>query len=260
MKALSIRGSSSRVLVAPGIILAVLLAAPALVVLALLARFALVPVLVIAVVTGVVLHLTSRRFRAWFQCVTENEISYRGLRLATDVEVAPVHTWVRGEGDSMLVGTDDLAPTVLGPVATVELPQAGQRFRAGEPLVRLRRGSRTVVLRAPLGGTVMSRNLTLYQRPELVNEDPFGAGWLVRLSKERREEVAGWLCHGARAGLCFRSEVDRLVTALRRRHQPVPGPANGSPLSSQAYRDIDEFTWRELSEGFFAGQTAAVAP
>lgn len=253
MKTVSFLSTSSNILIAMGILLATLLLVPVLVVFALLARFLLVPLLVAALVTGIVLSLASRRFRAWFQSVTEREVSYRGLRLATDVDVAPGHTWVRGENASMLVGTDDLAPTLLGPAASIELPQAGQRFRAGEPFVRLRRGSRTVVLRAPVSGTVTSRNLALYQQPELVNEDPFGAGWLVRLSKESRGERPSWLYHGASAGLHFRSEVDRLIRTLRRGYKPAPTNGNGKLLGAQVYRDIDEVTWFELSEDFFAG-------
>lgn len=251
MKTFSTTRQYPEVLMAVAAALAVAVALPVIVVLAFLARMVLLLILVVALLIVAALSLFSPRFRNWIRSLPEDEVTYRGLKLLKDVELAPVHTWIRRDAESVLVGTDDLAPTLLGPVASIELPRIGERFRRGEPFVRLRRGARVIALRAPLSGTVLERNDSLFERPELVNEEPFRGAWLVRLSNDAPREERVWLRHGGRAGAWFKGEVDRVIACLNGQVKPTANPA-----ADQLYRYIDELQWGKLNDAFFAGQAA----
>jgi glycine cleavage system H protein len=232
-------------------LLLVFIALPILAVLMFFARFVVLAAAIGALAVGFVLCASSARCRNWLFDLENKEVAYKGLRLAKDVALAPFHAWVRRGRDGAVVGCDDVAPTVLGPVSSVELPPLGQWFRRGEPIVWLRRGSRRVALRAPVSGVVVARNEALHWRPELVNDEPYADGWLVRLHSESAAADRGWLRERNRARDWFRSEVDRLVGLLTDEQAPVRAVADGGPLVRQVYREIDEPTWQRLSAGFF---------
>lgn len=233
----------------------VLAALPVLAVILFFARFVVLGAAIAALATGLVLCLCSARFRDWVLNLDAKQVCYKGLRLATDVAVAPVHSWVRGERDAVVVGSDDIAPTVLGPVSTVELPELGRWVRRGEPMVHLRRGARSVALRAPVSGVVVSRNEALHWRPELVNDEPYTDGWLVRLRSDRARDEQSWLRDRGKARGWFRAEVDRLVGVLAAPSGLAHAVADGGQLVGQLHNQIDDETWRKLSGVFFDGRS-----
>lgn len=240
-----------------------LLVMPLLIAAAFVSRFVLLFVVLSALVVVGAAAPLSPRFRAWLSELGDPETHYKGLRLATDVAVSPVHAWVRGDGDGVEVGTDDLAPTVLGPVSMVELPTVGRWFQRGEPIAHLRRGDRSVPVRAPVSGVVTGRNEALRLRPELVNDAPYSDGWIARLRGDGHSDDRSWLQRGRRARAWFRNEIDRLVPALLGQEGMTRVAADGGQLVGQVYRQIDDATWQRICAGFFACRTdtgAAGAP
>lgn len=92
------------------------------------------------------------------------------------------HEWVRREADgTVVVGITDHAQQALGELVYVELPEAGRSFRPGDGMAVVESTKAASDVYAPLAGAVLEANATLNDRPELVNTDPYGAGWLVRL-------------------------------------------------------------------------------
>ncbi|MBK8974872.1 MAG: glycine cleavage system protein H [Planctomycetes bacterium] len=229
----------------------VCIALPALAALVFFARFVVLAVAVPAIFAGLLLSMFSPRFRTWLVSGEPAELCYKGLRLASDVAVAAGHAWARPNRDEVVVGTDDLAPTVLGPVSSVELPEVGRWFQRGEPIARLRRGSRMVVLRAPVSGVVVSRNDALHWRPQLVNDVPYADGWLVRLRSEVSRAERAFLRHGRRARDWFCTEVDRLVGLLGSGHAMSHAVADGGALVGHLHDQIDEPTWQQLCSDLF---------
>lgn len=228
-----------------------LLALPLLTAAAFVGRFVLLAAALVAVVVGGVAAASSPRFRAWLGELGAPETSYKGLRLATDVALSPVHAWVRGDGDGVEVGVDDVAPTVLGPVSMVELPAVGRWFQRGEPIAHLRRGDRSVPIRAPISGVVTSRNEALHLRPELVNDAPYSDGWIARLRSDGRGEDRSWLQRGRQARAWFRNEIDRLVPVLLGPEDATRVAADGGQLVGQVHREINDAAWQRLCAGFF---------
>lgn len=91
------------------------------------------------------------------------------------------HEWVLLEGDTATVGITDYAQDMLKDVVYVELPEIGRQARVGESLVVLESVKAVSDLYAPVDGEVVEINEALQDRPELLNEDPFGDAWVVKI-------------------------------------------------------------------------------
>lgn len=98
-----------------------------------------------------------------------------GLRYTDD------HEWVRVEGDEGVVGITGYAAEELGDVVFVELPSVGRALEAAESFGVVESVKAVSPLYAPLAGEIVAVNEELTSRPELVNEDPYGDGWMLRL-------------------------------------------------------------------------------
>jgi glycine cleavage system H protein len=193
----------------------------------------------------------SPAFREWFKTAGEWQINLKGLRLATDIAVYPTHSWARIGSDNVAVGADDLVQAALGPVEAVDLPPLGSHVEQGARLFGLRRGDRSVAVRAPISGTVVNRNESLLEHPELVNEGPFGEGWAVRLRADNVREDRRRLLQGKQAKRWFGQEIDRLIGTVHSGGIVMSTLPDGGVLVPDLHRQIDDTTWKKLSETFF---------
>jgi len=99
-----------------------------------------------------------------------------------DRRYAESHEWVQADADPARVGITDFAQDELGDIVYVELPGAGDEVAAGEAFGVVESIKAVSDLYAPVSGTVESVNDELQSAPELVNDDPYGDGWMVELS------------------------------------------------------------------------------
>lgn len=99
------------------------------------------------------------------------------------------HEWVRRDDAEVTVGITDHAQEQLGDVVYVDLPPDGTAVTAGEAFGEVESTKSVSDLYAPVTGTVTRRNDALEDRPELLNSDPYGAGWLVRIQPEDGDAV-----------------------------------------------------------------------
>jgi glycine cleavage system H protein len=91
------------------------------------------------------------------------------------------HEWVRIDGSTATVGISDHAQAQLGDVIFLELPAVGTEVKAGAKFGAIESVKAASDLYAPVTGTVAEVNAALTERPELVNSDPYGEGWMLRL-------------------------------------------------------------------------------
>jgi glycine cleavage system H protein len=110
-----------------------------------------------------------------------------------DLRYTKEHEWVRMEGDEAVVGITDYAASQLGDVVYVELPTVGRSLAQFAPFGVVESVKAVSDLYAPLSGEVVAVNTALSDRPELVNADPYGEGWMVRLRVSHPEELANLL-------------------------------------------------------------------
>ena len=99
-----------------------------------------------------------------------------------DLRYTKTHEWVRSLSDGTLeIGITDHAQHALGDLVFVEVPDAGRTVSAGDPCAVVESVKAASDVYAPLGGEITGGNGELKSTPELVNSDPYGAGWLMRL-------------------------------------------------------------------------------
>jgi glycine cleavage system H protein len=102
--------------------------------------------------------------------------------IPADRQYTRSHEWVRALADGTVeVGISDTAQAALGDLVFVELPDTGRTLGAGEACAVVESVKAASDVYAPLAGTVVAVNEQLKQSPELVNSDPYGSGWLLRL-------------------------------------------------------------------------------
>jgi len=99
------------------------------------------------------------------------------------------HEWVRVEGERVRVGITDFAQDALGDVVYVDLPEVGAKVEADQPLGEVESTKSVSDVFSPLTGVVVERNPLIEEHPELVNERPYGDGWLVVLAPEDASKV-----------------------------------------------------------------------
>lgn len=92
------------------------------------------------------------------------------------------HEWVKVEGDTAVVGITEFAQSELGELVFAELPELGKVAKKGEPLCVVESTKAASDVYAPVSGTVREANGALSSSPDAINKDPYGAGWMVKLS------------------------------------------------------------------------------
>jgi glycine cleavage system H protein len=99
------------------------------------------------------------------------------------------HEWARIEGDTATIGITQHAEEELGDVALLLPPEVGRVLQAGEKFGEVESIKAVSDLYAPVSGTVTAVNETLVNAPELVNDDPIGAGWIIKIKMSDPAEV-----------------------------------------------------------------------
>lgn len=91
------------------------------------------------------------------------------------------HEWLEVSGDTGTIGITDFAQSELGDIVYVELPEVGKQVGAGDSLGTIESVKAVSEIYAPVAGTVLEVNGTLGDKPETLNSDPHGSGWICRL-------------------------------------------------------------------------------
>lgn len=115
------------------------------------------------------------------------------LVLPEDVKYATDHEWARVEGDEVVIGLADYAQDQLGDIVFVELPGEGDSFDKGEEFGTVESVKAVSELYMPLGGEIVAVNEALEDDPALVNTDPYGEGWLIRIKPADMSELDAML-------------------------------------------------------------------
>ena len=110
------------------------------------------------------------------------------LRIADDVRYTQDHEWARREDGTYAVGISDYAQDQLGDIVFVELPGVGATFSKGQAFGTIESVKVVSELYMPVGGEVVEVNTALQSAPELVNSDPYGRGWMIRVKPADTQE------------------------------------------------------------------------
>ena len=114
------------------------------------------------------------------------------LRMATfpeNLRYTATHEWVRDREKLVTIGITQTAADQLGPIGFVELPYPGDILKAGDVLCRIGGEAESMALHMPFTGKLMTINQILADQPGLINGDPYGAGWIVKMEPGRSDDV-----------------------------------------------------------------------
>lgn len=111
------------------------------------------------------------------------------MNFPTNVKYTNEHEWIRFEGEEAFVGITDYAQSQLGDIVFVDVTTEGETLEKGEVFGSIEVVKTVSDLFIPVGGEVLEINPALEENPELVNKDPYGEGWLIRIKPTDASEA-----------------------------------------------------------------------
>ena len=111
------------------------------------------------------------------------------MNFPLDIRYTSEHEWIRVEGDEAFVGITDYAQSELGEIVFVDVPTLGETVGQGEVFGSIEAVKTVSDLNMPVTGEVLEVNGALDAQPELVNNDPYGEGWIIRISVKDAAEL-----------------------------------------------------------------------
>ena len=106
-----------------------------------------------------------------------------------DLKYTKTHEWVRTQDGVIEIGITDFAQHQLSDITYVELPEQNRHLDAGEEAVVVESIKAASDVYAPIAGTIVEVNEALAHAPEVINSDPFGAGWIFRMNPDHADDV-----------------------------------------------------------------------
>jgi len=117
-----------------------------------------------------------------------NEEGFMELEYPDDLKYLDTHEYIRLDGEIATIGITTFAIDQLGDIVYLELPEQGESIKAGEKFGTIESVKAVEDLNAPISGTVIEKNETLIDSPELIADDPYGEGWLLKLRVDDPDE------------------------------------------------------------------------
>jgi glycine cleavage system H protein len=176
--------------------------------------------------------------------------------------LTPTHVWLRREGDKQVrLGGDGFAAALLGRPDEVKVLAGPGRVTRGQALASLTRMGKTLLLRVPANGTLIDANVDL--RPEDVEADPFGRGWLATLRLDDREAAKG-LREGTGILAWLAAEWDRAgkvaVSGHRASSAVGAAMADGGALQPGFLLHLPHDSWQTVERAFFGAELDEAEP
>jgi len=104
------------------------------------------------------------------------------MNIPAELRYSSDHEWVRVDGDTVTIGITEFAQDALGDVVFVEMPATGRAVSAGDTFSEVESTKSVSDIYAPVSGSISAVNESLESQPELLNSDPYGAGWICRIT------------------------------------------------------------------------------
>ena len=115
------------------------------------------------------------------------------MNVPADLKYTSDHEWIRVEGDIATVGITDYAQGELGDVVFVELPEAGEEFAQGDVAATIEAVKTVADVFLPLSGSIQAVNEALDDSSELINQDAYGEGWIMKVKLSDPSEIDGFM-------------------------------------------------------------------
>lgn len=212
---------------------------------------AVILVLATFLVFVVIDFFLSRRKKAVQTAVSEHgpasvpmlsSASIEGVLVPDQLRYHQGHTWLFEEQPKIArVGADALAVSVMGPVDRIEVPKIGRWVRQGQKAFTFWTGTEKVELVSPAEGEVVEVNSAVMKDPSLARKDPYGNGWLVKVSVPERETVLRNLLPQALVRGWMKEEIRRVRAAIPMAKVAVMGGGGSNGTAGDAKKISDLF-------------------
>ena len=111
------------------------------------------------------------------------------MNFPENVKYTSEHEWIRMDGDIAYVGITDYAQSQLGDIVFVDIPTVEEKLDKGEVFGTIEVVKTISDIFMPVAGEVLEQNEELADKPELVNQDPYGEGWLIKVKPDNAEDI-----------------------------------------------------------------------
>jgi len=163
------------------------------------------------------------------------------------------HTWVMPQGAELVkVGVDDFAQRLVGRSNKVDLPQIGSRIEQGNVGWKLGIDSKTIDMLSPVTGDVVAVNKDIVKNPDLINEDPYGRGWLMMVKPDNKRATVKNLLTGKLATAWMEKTADELRDRMGG-EVGVVYQDGGLPISGIA-KALSPNAWDKMASEFLLTQ------
>ena len=105
------------------------------------------------------------------------------------------HEWVDIDGEIAMIGITTFAQSELGDIVFIEFPEIGDSFKKGDTLGTIEAVKTVADLYAPISGEIIELNSALEDNAEIINSDPFGKGWIIKMKLNNSDEIGGLLSY-----------------------------------------------------------------
>lgn len=123
------------------------------------------------------------------------------MHLPGDLKYSKDHEWLRLEGTNAILGITDFAAEQLGDIVFIDLPKVGAIFKTGDVLGVVESTKTASDIFYPINGKILAINEALLESPELINQEPYGKGWFVKIECTDLSELDALLDANAYASL-----------------------------------------------------------
>jgi len=161
------------------------------------------------------------------------------------------HTWAKPlSDDEALIGIDDFAQRLAGPLKGVELPEVGQSLHQGDKAWSLNAASKAIDMLSPMDGQVVEVNTELAKSPDELEADPYGKGWLIKVKAPDIKARLKNLFSGKLAKTWTQQSVDDLTAMAAHGELGASMADGGEPIHGIA-KAIDDDNWDMICREFF---------
>lgn len=112
-----------------------------------------------------------------------------GYNIPAELRYVDTDEWIRIEGSEVVIGITDYAQDALGDIVYIDLPKEGEHFALGDTFGVIESVKAAADLYAPVSGTVLAAHTELEDDQAVINKDPYGEGWMVRLKLSNEQEL-----------------------------------------------------------------------
>ncbi len=172
------------------------------------------------------------------------------FRLATGYNYHMGHSWLhRLTNTSAQVGIDDFAQKLIGKADKLHLPKLGSTLRQGENGLQIEIDGKMIAFLSPVDGEVTAVNQEVIDAPELINQDPYGKGWLIQVNASHITRDMKNLLSGKMARAWIENTVDTLSSMINRGRGVVL--QDGGTITSGFVRELEPEHWEQVAAQFF---------